>query len=139
MAPPSNTITKGIRASMYKFGRNTLSPQHLSIHGCCLVVLVIKLRSDSQARVIIFFFFTKFLLLIYLFIWLLGLSCGTWALGHVGCYSVACEILVPQPGVEPMSPMLTPGPLRAVSSSFGLNFTPSSKWIRGSILLLFLT
>ena len=54
-APPSNTIPKAIKASMDEFGRNAFSPQHLSIHGCCLVVLVIKLRPDSQARVNVFF------------------------------------------------------------------------------------
>ena len=70
-------------------------------------MLVIDLGSDSQARVIFFFFFyhvSSSNLFIYLA--LSGLSCGMWALGHVGCYSMACEILVPQPGIEPMSPML---------------------------------
>ena len=63
-----------------------------------------------------------FKIYIYLFTWLcwasvavLGLSrCGTWALEHVGLVavacrlscSVACGILVPQPGIEPASPSL---------------------------------
>ena len=69
-------------------------------------MLVINLRSDFQARVIFFFFYHVSSSNLFIYLALSGLICGMWALGHLGCYSMACEILVPQPGIEPMSPML---------------------------------